>query len=95
MDEDGWEVVKPYIQDRKINYRVVLGNEEVSEIYGGLDSLPTTLLLDRQGKIASIHIGLSRGKEEFRDDIAHLLDAPRAVSGATSRRALAFFTAAK
>jgi peroxiredoxin len=96
MDEDGWEVVKPYIQDRKINYRVVLGNEEVSEIYGGLDSLPTTLLLDRQGKIASIHIGLSRGKEEFRDDIAHLLDAPRAVSGATtSRRALAFLTATK
>jgi peroxiredoxin len=95
MDEDGWEVVKPYIQDRQINYRVVLGNEEVSEIYGGLDSLPTTLLLDRQGKIASIHIGLSRGKEEFRDDIAHLLDAPRAVSGTTSRRALAFLTAAK
>ena len=95
MDEDGWEVVKPYIQDRKINYRVVLGNEEVSQIYGGLDSLPTTLLLDRQGKIASIHIGLSRGKEEFRDDIAHLLDAPRAVSGATSRRALALLTAAK
>jgi peroxiredoxin len=89
MDEDGWDVVKPYIQDLKINYRIVLGNEQVSEIYGGLDSLPTTLLIDRQGKIASVHIGLSRRKEDFRNDIVQLLDAPRVVSGATSRRALA------
>jgi peroxiredoxin len=78
MDEDGWDAVKPYIEDHKINYRVMLGNEQVSDIYGGLDSLPTTLLIDREGKIASVHIGLSLGKEEFRDDIDHLLGASSA-----------------
>jgi len=78
MDEEGWDAVKPYIDDHKINYRVLLGNEQVSDIYGGLDSLPTTLLIDRQGKIASVHIGLSLGKEEFRDDIDHLLGASSA-----------------
>ncbi len=82
MDEDGWDAVKPYIEDLKINYRVLLGDEQVSDIYGGLDSLPTTLLIDRQGKIASIHIGLSRGKEEFRNDIDHLLGASAASNGA-------------
>jgi cytochrome c biogenesis protein CcmG/thiol:disulfide interchange protein DsbE len=95
MDEDGWNVVKPFVQDLKINYRIVLGNEQIGELYGGLDSLPTTLLLDRQGKIASIHVGLSGGgKEEFRNDIVHLLDAPRAGS-ATPSRALAVLASAK
>jgi len=78
MDEDGWSVVKPYIQNMKINYRVVLGDEQVSDLYGGLDSLPTTLLLDRQGKIASVHVGLGDGgKEIFKNDIAQLLGTPR------------------
>ncbi len=91
MDEDGWDAVKPYIEDHKINYRVMLGNEQVSDIYGGLDSLPTTLLIDRQGKIASVHIGLSLGKEEFRDDIDHLLGA----SSASHSHADALLAAAK
>jgi cytochrome c biogenesis protein CcmG/thiol:disulfide interchange protein DsbE len=94
MDEDGWDAVKPYIQQLKVNYRIVLGTEQVGELYGGVDSLPTTFLIDRQGKIASIHIGLSRGKEDFRNDIVQLLDAPRAGVRLPSRGALAFFTGA-
>jgi peroxiredoxin len=93
MDEDGWPAVKPYIQTLKVNYRVVLGTEQVGELYGGVDSLPTTFLIDRQGKIASIHIGLSRGKEDFRNDIVQLLDA-RAGVRQPSVGALAFFTGA-
>jgi peroxiredoxin len=80
MDEDGWDAVKPYMDDLKINYRIMLGNEQVSDIYGGVESLPTTLLIDRQGKIASIHIGLSQGKEEFRNDIDRLLGSPTSAS---------------
>lgn len=78
MDEDGWSTVKPYLQDMKVNYRVVLGNEHVGEMYGGVDSLPTTFLIDRQGKIASFHVGLDRGKEDYKNDITRLLEAPRA-----------------
>jgi cytochrome c biogenesis protein CcmG/thiol:disulfide interchange protein DsbE len=92
MDEDGWEVVKPYVQTMKINYRIVLGNSEIADLYGGLDSLPTTLLLDRQGKIASVHVGLTPGgKEGFKNDITHLLDTPRAAR-ATPGGAFALFT---
>ncbi|HYL78951.1 MAG TPA: redoxin domain-containing protein [Bryobacteraceae bacterium] len=95
MDEDGWETVKPYIQQLKVNYRIVLGTEQVGQLYGGVDSLPTTFLIDRQGKIASIHIGLSRGKEDFRNDIVQLLDAPRSGVRSPSRiGTLAFFTGA-
>jgi peroxiredoxin len=91
MDEDGWDAVKPYMDDLKINYRILLGNEQVSDIYGGVESLPTTLLIDRQGKIASIHIGLSQGKEEFRNDIDRLLGS----SSSASSRALTSVAAAK
>ena len=79
MDEDGWNVVKPYIQQYKVNYRILLGNDQVGQIYGGVESLPTTFLIDRGGKIASVHIGLS-GKDEFKNAINQLLDTPRTAS---------------
>lgn len=95
MDEDGWSAVKPYLQEMKINYRILMGTEQVGQIYGGVDSLPTTFLIDRQGKIASVHIGLDRGKEDFKNDIVRLLDAPRADFRDPSRGAFAFLTGAR
>jgi cytochrome c biogenesis protein CcmG/thiol:disulfide interchange protein DsbE len=89
MDEDGWTAIKPYVQSMKMNYRVLLGNDDVSDAYGGLDSLPTTLLIDRQGKIASVHVGVSMGKEEFKNAIVQLLNAPHSSASVVSGRALA------
>ena len=81
MDEDGWAAVKPYLAERKVNYRVVLGNEQVGQLYGGVDSLPTTFLIDRRGKIASVHIGLSNGgKDGFENEINRLLAAQKSES---------------
>lgn len=89
MDEDGWKVIKPYAQNMKMNYRILLGDDDVSTAYGGLDSLPTTLLIDRQGKIASVHVGVSMGKEEFKNAIVQLLNAPRTSASLASGSALA------
>jgi cytochrome c biogenesis protein CcmG/thiol:disulfide interchange protein DsbE len=73
MDEDGWEVVKPYIAEHKINYRVLLGNDSVGELYGGVDSLPTTFIIDREGRFAfPPHVGLA-GKNEYLSEIQTLL----------------------
>ncbi|HYL35673.1 MAG TPA: TlpA disulfide reductase family protein [Bryobacteraceae bacterium] len=94
MDEDGWTAVKPYIAQLKVNYRILLGNDMVGDQYGGVESLPTTFLIDRQGRIASTHVGLSGGKDDFKNDILHLLETSRAASGAPPRGALAFFTRA-
>jgi cytochrome c biogenesis protein CcmG/thiol:disulfide interchange protein DsbE len=30
MDDDGWKSVKPYVEQKKINYRVMIGTEELS-----------------------------------------------------------------
>ena len=73
MDEDGWNAVKPYIAEHKLNYRILLGNDSVSQLYGGLDSLPTTFVLDREGKRAfPPHIGLIN-KSEYVQELQSLL----------------------
>ncbi len=73
MDEEGWEIVKPYIESKKVNYRVVIGTDEVADLYGGVSSLPTSFLLDRNGKIAGVHVGLV-SKSVYQNEIDQLLE---------------------
>jgi cytochrome c biogenesis protein CcmG/thiol:disulfide interchange protein DsbE len=80
MDDEGWEVVKPFMREVGMNYRVVIGNDTTAEMYGGVESLPTTFLIDREGKIAAIHIGLA-SRRIFEDDVAQILDGPKKPAG--------------
>jgi peroxiredoxin len=89
MDDQGWEVVKPFLASLGVNYRVVIGNESTSQLYGGVHDLPTTFLIDRNGKIAAIHIGLA-SKKDFEDGIEQLLQAP--VGDASHRGVLPAFS---
>jgi len=43
---------------------------------GGIDALPTTFLIDRQGRIAAIHIGLA-DRRDIEDGVERLLQAPQ------------------
>ena len=78
LDDDGWDSVRPYLEAHKINYRVLVGSEELSQHYGGVDSLPTTFVLDREGRIAVRHIGLV-SKGDYQHDIESLLDPPQSA----------------
>jgi peroxiredoxin len=72
MDEEGWSVVKPYVAAHKVNYRMLIGDDMTAQMYGGVESLPTSFLIDRQGRTAAVHIGLV-SKKVYQDDIAQLL----------------------
>lgn len=72
MDDEGWEIVRPYITEKKVNYRTLMGTEMVAQQYGGVDSLPTSFVLDREGKVAAVHVGLV-SKSEYQSDIEKLL----------------------
>src|SRR5581483_2950740 len=77
MDEDGWGVIKPYIAEHKVNYRILLGNDTVGQLYGGVDSLPTTFIIDRDGRFAfPPHVGLAE-KNEYLNEIQTLLGVPQ------------------
>jgi len=73
MDEDGWEAVKPFLTRFGVNYRILMGDDMVAQLYGGVDSLPTTFLIDRQGRVAAVHIGLV-SKRSYEKDLAELLE---------------------
>jgi peroxiredoxin len=80
MDEDGWTAIKPYVAEHKMNYRVLLGDDSVSQLYGGVDSLPTTFIIDRAGRVAfPPHIGLA-GKNEYLKEIQSLLGEQQQTS---------------
>ena len=72
MDDDGWKSVKPYIEEKNINYRVMVGDDEITRIYGGLGALPTTLLIDRAGRIAMTHVGLV-AKNTYEENVRAVL----------------------
>lgn len=98
MDDDGWKVVKPYITAHNMNYRVVLGNDSVSQLYGGVDSLPTTFLIDKGGHIAYAHVGLA-GRNEYLNEIQKLLESQSSGSSQADLRPVphrdVYFGAAK
>jgi cytochrome c biogenesis protein CcmG/thiol:disulfide interchange protein DsbE len=73
MDDDGWKAVKPYASDHNINYRVVLGNDSMATAYGGVDALPTTFVIDQNGKILTSHIGLVN-RDDYVKEIQGLLN---------------------
>ena len=72
MDDDGWKSVKPFLEEHKLNYPVVIANQDLANRYGGLPSLPMTLLIDRNGNVAESHAGMV-DKDAFENKIKSLL----------------------
>jgi peroxiredoxin len=56
MDDEP-EPVRKFYNQYKLNYPVALGNEQVSQQYGGVFSLPTTFLIGRDGRVYAKHLG--------------------------------------
>jgi cytochrome c biogenesis protein CcmG/thiol:disulfide interchange protein DsbE len=74
MDDEGWEAVKPFASKLAMNYRLVVGNDQTAQMYGGVDALPTTFLIDRGGKIAAVHVGLT-SRKDIEDGVEQLLQS--------------------
>jgi peroxiredoxin len=72
LDQNGEKTVKEFTAKNKINYTVLLGNEEVSDLYGGIAAIPTTFIVDKDGNIRKKYIGYNE-KEVFERDIKELL----------------------
>jgi peroxiredoxin len=72
LDDGGWKTVNQFVTQKGMNYPVVVGNDSVAELYGGIDSLPTTFLIDRDSRIASTHVGLV-SKSEYQAEIVQLI----------------------
>jgi len=71
LDEDGWKVVKPFLATARIPYRIVLGNDGTAKQYG-IQAMPDTFLIDRQGRIAATYVGVV-DRENIEGNIRGLL----------------------
>ena len=73
LDESGAKVVKPFVEDNKITYPILIGNQKVAEDYGGIRGIPTTFIIDRHGHIIKKLVGY-QDKEVFESAIKGLLE---------------------
>lgn len=71
MDDDGWKSVRPFLQEHDVNYLIGIGTEALGKQYNVV-SMPVTLLIDRQGRIAESHSGMV-DRQAFEQDIQELL----------------------
>jgi cytochrome c biogenesis protein CcmG/thiol:disulfide interchange protein DsbE len=71
MDKEGLAAVKPYMEQMKMEYTVVLGNDDLVPQFG-LKTIPVTWLIDREGRVAVAHVGMV-DKESVEGNIQKLL----------------------
>ena len=58
-DEDDPAEVRRFVVESGINYRVAMSSDEVRRAYGGIAALPTSFVIDPQGRIVQKHVGLN------------------------------------
>ncbi len=92
MDEEGFAVVRPFVDKNQINYRMVIGNDSVAQQYGGVDALPSSFIIDKEGRIAATHVGLV-SKGEYARDIDALLGIKKSGVRRDGAPVLALFRA--
>ena len=72
VDTDTKNEVVPFMKEYKINYPVVYGNMNVYQQYGGIRAIPTSFVIDKQGKIVASYEGLM-SKETYENHIKKLM----------------------
>lgn len=75
VDEDDPEVVRQTVAEEKINYLVGMSSPEVRKNYGGISALPTSFVLDTEGRVVQKHEGL-RDPWLYEAEIRALLNLP-------------------
>ncbi len=64
VDQAGPEVVRKFVADEKIDYPIVMGDDQVAAAFGGVEAIPTTFIIDRNGMIRFRKVG-AMTTEEF------------------------------
>lgn len=70
-EQQAWDKVKPFMAKSKMNYPVLMGQESTFKMFG-LNQLPDTILLDKNGNIAAVYVGII-SKDNAQTNINKLL----------------------
>src|SRR5258708_18921834 len=75
VDDQDQDAIKDFAEKFRINYPVALATNDIRLQYGGIPALPTSFLLDPEGRIVQKHEGL-RDPVLYETEIRALLDLP-------------------
>lgn len=57
VDQKGPEVVAKFAKTKGMNYTIVMADDAVADAFGGLQAIPTTFLINREGRIVHRKVG--------------------------------------
>jgi len=77
VDREGVGVVKSFVQKYGVSYPVLMTDGQVEKAYGDIVNIPTTFVIDSEGKIQRKYIGY-QDKAVFEKDINSLLSEAEA-----------------
>lgn len=77
MDDAGKDEIAKFAKEMNVNYTILLGKNAVAEAYGGVEFLPTTFYIDRQGKVQERVFGIA-GRREIEENVKKILASPTA-----------------
>jgi thiol-disulfide isomerase/thioredoxin len=75
VDDDDAALIKKVVQETGINYPVAMASPEIRFKYGGIAALPTSFVLDSEGRVVQKHEGL-RDPLLYEYEIRALLGLP-------------------
>jgi thiol-disulfide isomerase/thioredoxin len=75
VDDDDQDAIKSFVADFGINYPVALASDDIRIRYGGVAALPTSFVLDAEGRVVQKHEGL-RDPLLYEIEIRSLLGLP-------------------
>jgi peroxiredoxin len=82
MDDSDKDKIANFAKQMGVNYPVLLGKETVGDEYGGLEYLPTSFYIDRDGKVVQRVFGL-RSRSDIEGWIKEALGRGRSVAQKT------------
>ncbi len=76
LDRDGEDVVKSFVEAHGVTYPNLIADQDATAQFGGLASLPTTFLINRNGIVVKHYVGYT-DYSVFQEDIKVALTGSR------------------
>ena len=74
LDQEGFEVIEPFAERYEVSYPLVVDDGSVADSFGGVYAMPSSFIVDKEGRIAHRVIGEIH-VDDLRDRLKELMDA--------------------
>lgn len=57
-DDESVDEVRKFVSEHRINYPIVMSNEQLTKLFPNIQALPTSFIIDTEGRLAQRHVGM-------------------------------------